>query len=188
MFPYGSGVGFDGFFTGKPRIGGPSVVRSKTYFHFRVDSQLDAKAFVSFLLKSEMANFLVSLRKIDQHISEKTVEYIPMPSSAILQSGGGEDWTAAKERKYRAMVGLTEGESRLVTKHAQIVFSRQYKSHQLSLLSVEPTQEESDESDKREDKEVQVKVKPISKKVTRRRRTKTILPRKKTRRSFFFRF
>jgi site-specific DNA-methyltransferase (adenine-specific) len=59
-------------------IGTPKEIASQTYFTFKVKSNDEAKSLVSYL-NSKFANFMLSLRKIDQHISEDTIRWIPLP-------------------------------------------------------------------------------------------------------------
>lgn len=73
--PQGSGKGGDGF--GKILILGPSEVASQTYFFFKVGSKSEAQSLKSYL-ETETVNKLLSLRKIDQHISEHTLAWIPL--------------------------------------------------------------------------------------------------------------
>ena len=88
--PQGSGKGGDGF--GNIIIAKPSEVASQTYFFFKVESKKEAESLKSYL-ETETANYLLSLRKIDQHISESTLAWIPMiPLDRI--------WTDAKVRAY----------------------------------------------------------------------------------------
>ena len=74
--PQGSGKGGDGF--GNLILGHPSEIASQTYFSLKVNSKSEAESLISYL-KTNFANFLLSLRKIDQHISEETLKWIPLP-------------------------------------------------------------------------------------------------------------
>lgn len=88
--PQGSGKGGDGF--GKIIIARPSEVASQTYFFFKVESKKEAESLKSYL-ETETVNYLLSLRKIDQHISESTLAWIPLvPLDRI--------WTDAKVRAH----------------------------------------------------------------------------------------
>jgi hypothetical protein len=68
------GSGFGNIFAGTPE-----EVHSGTYISFRVDSKLAADSLVSFL-KCKMPNFMLSLRKSSQAISNATCEWIPLPT------------------------------------------------------------------------------------------------------------
>ncbi len=88
--PQGAGIGGDGF--GPLIIGSPSEVASQTYFTLKVSSKSEAESLKSYL-ETDFANFMLSLRKIDQHISESTLEWIPLPPL-------DRKWTQAKVIKY----------------------------------------------------------------------------------------
>jgi site-specific DNA-methyltransferase (adenine-specific) len=82
--------GSDGF--GKLIIGSPSEVASQTYIGFKVGSSAEAKSLKSYL-ETDYANYMLSLRKIDQNISETTLKWIPLPPLDRV-------WTDAKVAKY----------------------------------------------------------------------------------------
>ena len=88
--PLGSGKGGDGF--GKIIIASNREVSSHTYFGFKVGSLAEAKSLKSYL-ETDYANYMLSLRKIDQHISESTLKWIPLPPL-------DREWTDAKVAKY----------------------------------------------------------------------------------------
>jgi hypothetical protein len=88
--PQGSGKGGDGF--GNLIIGSPREIASQTYFGFKVGSLAEAKSLKSYLA-TDYANYMLSLRKIDQHISEATLKWIPLPPL-------DREWTDAKVAKY----------------------------------------------------------------------------------------
>lgn len=95
--PQGSGKGGDGF--GKIMVARPSEVASQTYFTFKVGSKKEADSLKSYL-ETETVNYLLSLRKIDQHISESTLAWIPLvPLDRI--------WTDAKVRAYLRLPSVT---------------------------------------------------------------------------------
>jgi site-specific DNA-methyltransferase (adenine-specific) len=66
----------DGF--GVLIIGKPSEIASQTYFSFKVRSEAEAECLKSYL-ETKFANYMLSLRKIDQHISENTLLWVPLP-------------------------------------------------------------------------------------------------------------
>lgn len=88
--PNGSGRGGDGF--GKFIIASNREIASQTYFGFRVGSQAEAKSLKSYL-ETDYANYMVSLRKIDQHISESTLKWVPLPPL-------DREWTDVKVARY----------------------------------------------------------------------------------------
>ncbi len=88
--PQGSGKGGDGF--GKILVLGPSEVASQTYFFFKVGSKSEAQSLKSYL-ETETVNKLLSLRKIDQHISEHTLAWIPLVPL-------DREWTDVKVHSY----------------------------------------------------------------------------------------
>ena len=88
--PQGSGKGGDGF--GNIIIGSPKEIASQTYFGFKVDSLVQANSLKSYL-ETDFANYMLSLRKIDQHISEATLKWVPLPPL-------DRKWTDDKVAKY----------------------------------------------------------------------------------------
>jgi site-specific DNA-methyltransferase (adenine-specific) len=88
--PQGSGKGGDGF--GNIIIGSPKEIASQTYFGFKVGSEKEAKSLKSYL-ETDFANYMLSLRKIDQHIIEATLKWVPLPPL-------NREWTDAKVAKY----------------------------------------------------------------------------------------
>jgi site-specific DNA-methyltransferase (adenine-specific) len=95
--PQGSGKGGDGF--GNIIIGSPREIASQTYFGFKVDSEAEAKSLKSYL-ETDFANYMLSLRKIDQHISEATLKWVPLPPL-------DREWTDAKVAKYYGLHAKT---------------------------------------------------------------------------------
>lgn len=73
--PTAAGKGYDGF--GDIFFGTPNEIHSQSYISFKVNSELEAKSLESYL-KSNLANFMLSIRKISQHISENTISWIPL--------------------------------------------------------------------------------------------------------------
>ena len=72
--PHGSGKGGDGF--GRFIICGPNEIGSQTFITFRVGSEREAKSLIKYL-ESDFVQYLLNLRKIDQHISKTTLAWIP---------------------------------------------------------------------------------------------------------------
>lgn len=93
--PQGSGKGGDGF--GNLIIGSPKEIASQTYFGFKVGSLVQARSLKSYL-ETDFANYMLSLRKIDQHISEATLKWVPLPPL-------DREWTDAKVAKYYGLSG-----------------------------------------------------------------------------------
>jgi site-specific DNA-methyltransferase (adenine-specific) len=105
--PQGSGKGGDGF--GNIIIGTPNEIASQTYFGFKVDSLVQAKSLKSYL-ETDFANYMLSLRKIDQHISEATLKWVPLPPL-------DREWTDAKVANYYGLNAKTYlGKTRRVQK------------------------------------------------------------------------
>ena len=105
--PQGSGKGGDGF--GNIIIGTPNEIASQTYFGFKVDSLVQARSLKSYL-ETDFANYMLSLRKIDQHISEATLKWVPLPPL-------DREWTDAKVAKYYGLNAKTYlGKTRRVIK------------------------------------------------------------------------
>jgi site-specific DNA-methyltransferase (adenine-specific) len=76
LVPEASGKGKDGF--GNIFICEAKNVFSSTYISFDVKNKKEADSLVSYL-KCKLANFMLSLKKNTQHISEKTIDWIPLP-------------------------------------------------------------------------------------------------------------
>jgi site-specific DNA-methyltransferase (adenine-specific) len=65
--------GFGNMFIGKP-----NEVHTGSYISFNCKSKIEAKSLESYL-KTNFANVMLSIRKISQHISDKTIKWIPLP-------------------------------------------------------------------------------------------------------------
>ena len=59
-------------------IGLPNEVHTKSYISFNLSSENEAKSLLSYM-KCKLPNFMLSLRKISQDISEATCKWIPLP-------------------------------------------------------------------------------------------------------------
>ena len=59
-------------------IGSSNEVHSGSYISFKVNNEDEAKSLLSYL-KCKLPNLMLSIRKISQHISEKTIKFIPLP-------------------------------------------------------------------------------------------------------------
>jgi site-specific DNA-methyltransferase (adenine-specific) len=70
---YGASKYFGNIFIGKP-----NEVYSQSYISFEVNNEREAKSLLSYL-KCKLPNFMLSLRKNTQEISEKTLIWIPLP-------------------------------------------------------------------------------------------------------------
>jgi site-specific DNA-methyltransferase (adenine-specific) len=58
-------------------IGTPEEIHTGSYISFRVNSRSEAKSLISYL-DTEIANHLLSIRKISQHIHKDTCRWIPL--------------------------------------------------------------------------------------------------------------
>jgi site-specific DNA-methyltransferase (adenine-specific) len=79
--------GFGNIFIGKP-----NEVHCKTYISFEINNENEAKSLLSYM-KCRLPNFMLSLRKNSQDISESTCEWIPLPPL-------DREWTDKKVYKY----------------------------------------------------------------------------------------
>jgi site-specific DNA-methyltransferase (adenine-specific) len=70
---YGASKYFGNIFIGKP-----NEVYTQSYISFEVKNETEANSLKSYL-KTKLANFMLSLRKNTQHISEDTIKWIPLP-------------------------------------------------------------------------------------------------------------
>ena len=59
-------------------VGYPNEVHTKSYISFNLNSEIEAKSLLSYM-KCRLPNFMLSLRKISQDISESTCKWIPLP-------------------------------------------------------------------------------------------------------------
>ena len=58
-------------------IGIPNEICNQSYISFNVNNEIEAKSLLSYL-KCKLPNFMLSLRKISQDISEHTLKWIPL--------------------------------------------------------------------------------------------------------------
>jgi site-specific DNA-methyltransferase (adenine-specific) len=66
---------FSGF--GTKFIGNPNEIHTGSYISFRVNNEEEAKSLLSYL-DTKFANYMLSIRKISQDISENTCKWIPL--------------------------------------------------------------------------------------------------------------
>ncbi len=85
-------------------IGAPNEICSQSYILFIVSSEDEAKSLLSYL-KCRLPNFMLSLRKISQDISESTCKWIPLPPLDRI-------WT---DKKLQSYFKLTEDDIKLIT-------------------------------------------------------------------------
>jgi hypothetical protein len=78
-------------------------IHTGSYISFKVSSELEAKSLLSYL-KCRLPNFMLSLRKISQDISESTCKWIPLVPL-------NKEWTDGEVYKY---FKLSEDEVKLV--------------------------------------------------------------------------
>ena len=88
---------------GNTFIGQPNEIHSKSYISFNVNSEIEAQSLLSYL-KCKLPNFMLSLRKISQDISESTCKWIPLVPL-------DREWTNEKIYKY---FKLTNDEIKLI--------------------------------------------------------------------------
>jgi site-specific DNA-methyltransferase (adenine-specific) len=77
---------------GNKFIGYPDEVHTKSYISFNLNSENEAKSLLSYL-KCKLPNFMLSLRKISQDISESTCKWIPLVPL-------NKEWTNDEVYKY----------------------------------------------------------------------------------------
>lgn len=63
---------------GNTFIGSPTEIHTGSYISFKVTNENQAKSLLSYM-KCKLPNFMLSLRKISQDISEATCKWIPLP-------------------------------------------------------------------------------------------------------------
>lgn len=63
---------------GNTFIGTNQEIHSGSYISFKVSNENEATSLLSYM-KCKLPNFMLSLRKISQHISEETCKWIPLP-------------------------------------------------------------------------------------------------------------
>lgn len=73
-------------------IGYPNEIHTDTYISFRVNTEDEAKSLHSYL-QTKLPNFLLSIRKKSQDISNSTIQWIPLPPL-------DREWNDAKIYKY----------------------------------------------------------------------------------------
>jgi len=88
---------------GNTFVGNSNEVHTGSYISFKVSNEKEAKSLVSYM-KCKLPNFMLSLRKISQHINEITCKWIPLPTL-------DKEWTNDEVYKY---FKLTSEEIKLV--------------------------------------------------------------------------
>jgi len=88
---------------GNTFIGNLNEVHTGSYISFKVSTEKEAKSLVSYM-KCKLPNFMLSLRKISQHINEIVCKWIPLPSL-------DKEWTDDEVYKF---FKLTPEEIKLV--------------------------------------------------------------------------
>ena len=63
---------------GNTFIGNLNEVHSGSYISFKIDNEQKAESLLSYM-KCRLPNFMLSLRKMSQHINESTCKWIPLP-------------------------------------------------------------------------------------------------------------
>ena len=90
-------------------IGNKNEVHTGSYISFKVNSNEEAISLLSYM-KCKLPNFMLSLRKISQDISESTCKWIPLPPL-------NKEWNNEKVYKY---FKLSENEIELI-KNTKII-------------------------------------------------------------------
>jgi site-specific DNA-methyltransferase (adenine-specific) len=84
-------------------IGYPNEICSQSYILFQIKSENEAKSLLSYM-KCKLPNFMLSLRKISQDISEATCKWIPLPPL-------NKEWNDEEVYKY---FKLSEDEIKII--------------------------------------------------------------------------
>ena len=95
---FGAYSGFGNIFIGKP-----NEICNQSYVLFEVASEAEAKSLLSYM-KCKLPNFMLSLRKASQDISESTCKWIPLPPL-------NKEWTDEEVYKH---FNLSEDDIKLV--------------------------------------------------------------------------
>jgi hypothetical protein len=85
-------------------IGSPNEIASQSYFTLKVQSKSEAESLISYL-ETDLASFMLWLRKIDHHINKDTLSWIPLPPL-------NKKWTNPAVQKYYK---LTDSEVRTIS-------------------------------------------------------------------------
>jgi hypothetical protein len=73
-------------------IGSPNEIASQSYFTLKVQSKAQAESLITYL-ETDLASFMLWLRKIDHHINKDTLSWIPLPPL-------NKKWTNTAVQKY----------------------------------------------------------------------------------------
>ena len=84
-------------------IGKPNEICNQSYIIFEVKTEKEAESLLSYM-KCKLPNFMLSLRKISQHINEATCKWIPLPPL-------NKEWNDEEVYKY---FKLSEDEIKLI--------------------------------------------------------------------------
>jgi site-specific DNA-methyltransferase (adenine-specific) len=76
-------------------IGSPNEIASQSYFTLKVQSKAEAESLISYL-ETNLANFMLWLKKIDHHINKDTLSWIPLPPL-------NKKWTNHSIQKYYSL-------------------------------------------------------------------------------------
>jgi site-specific DNA-methyltransferase (adenine-specific) len=88
---------------GNTFIGYPNEIHTKSYISFNLNSEKESKSLLSYM-KCKLPNFMLSIRKSSQDISESTCKWIPLPPL-------NKEWNDEEIYKY---FKLSEDEIKLV--------------------------------------------------------------------------
>jgi site-specific DNA-methyltransferase (adenine-specific) len=110
---------------GNTFIGYPNEIHTKSYISFNVSNENEAKSLSSYM-KCRLPNFILSLRKLSQDISESTCKWIPLPPLDRI-------WTNNEIYKY---FNLTDDDINLIN-NTNIIG---YKDIELQPQQLQPQQ------------------------------------------------
>jgi len=85
-------------------IGSPNEIASQSYFTLKVQSKAEAESLITYL-ETDLASFMLWLRKIDHHINKDTLSWIPLPPL-------NKKWSNQSIQKYYK---LTDTEIKTIT-------------------------------------------------------------------------
>jgi hypothetical protein len=93
-------------------VGSENDVHTGSYISFQVSSKIETESLMSYL-NCKLPNFMLSLRKISQHVNNNTCKWIPLPSLDRV-------WTNKKIYNYYE---LTKKDIKLITETKIIGYS-----------------------------------------------------------------
>ena len=112
---------------GNTFVGSPNEVHTKSYISFNINSEDEAKSLVSYM-RCRLPNFMLSLRKPSQDISESTCKWIPLPPL-------NKEWTDEEVYKH---FKLSEDDIKLINDTNIIGYKNIVKQTEGSVGTPEP--------------------------------------------------